>query len=107
MAAGIVLALRYLRGARASFVAIAHGLLGAGGLACLIVALRGPRRGEAMGVGSFGTAAAVLFAAALAIGPFIPLARRHATRFAGPVIAAHASVAITAFVLFLAWASFG
>jgi hypothetical protein len=58
-----------------------------------------------MGVGSFGIAASLLFGIALAFGPFIPLSMKRAPRFAGLLVAAHATVAITGFVLFLAWAS--
>jgi hypothetical protein len=82
-----------------------HGLTGAIGLGLLIFALQGPRRGDAMGAGSFGIVAAVLFGSALAFGPLIRLLRRRAAHVAGAVIATHASLAITAFVLFLAWAS--
>jgi hypothetical protein len=84
---------------------VAHGLIGVVGLGTLIVILQGPRRGDAMGVGSFGVFAAVLFGLALPFGPLIrPLVRR-LHQVAGIIIAAHASLAITAFVLFLAWAS--
>ena len=58
-----------------------------------------------MGVGSFGVTAAVLFGIALAFGPAIPLLAKRSPRVAGVIIAIHASFAITAFVLFLAWAS--
>lgn len=97
MTLGVTLALLFLRGRRLPAVAVIHGVLGAAGLTLLVLALQGPRRGDAMGVGSFGTAAAVLFG----IGIFIPLLRGPR----GLVIATHASVAITAFVIFLAWAS--
>ena len=86
---------------------IAHGLAGASGLALLIGALQGPRRGDAMGVGSFGTAAATLFGIALTLGLLIPLLANRSTRVAGVIIAAHATIAVTAFVLLLAWASIG
>jgi hypothetical protein len=82
-----------------------HGIFGAVGLGLLIVALRGPRRGDAMGVGSFGIAASVLFGIALTFGPFIPLLMKRAPRFAGLLMATHATLAITAYVLLLAWVS--
>ena len=74
---GIVLALWHLRPVETRRnppwqIGILHGALGIGGLAALIVLLQGPRRGDAMGVGSFGTAAAWLFAAAIAAGLTIP-----------------------------------
>jgi hypothetical protein len=60
-----------------------------------------------MGVGSFGVVAAVLFGIALTFGPFIPLTVKRSPRVAGLILAAHATVAITGFVLFLAWVSIG
>lgn len=107
VALGASLALLYLRGRRLPIVGMVHGLVGASGLALLVATLQGPRRGDAMGVGSFGTAGAALFGAALAFGLCIPLSNRWAHRFVGAVIATHAGLAITAFILFLAWASLG
>ena len=86
-------------------VGILHGLLGAAGFGLLIAALQGPRHGDAMGVGSFGIAASVLFGIALAFGPFISFVRKRTPRVADLLLATHATIAITAFVLFLAWAS--
>jgi len=60
-----------------------------------------------MGMGSFGTAAAVLFGLALTLGPSMVLLFRRAPRIAGLAVAAHATLAITAFVLLLAWLSAG
>jgi hypothetical protein len=105
VALGITLALRYLRNGRLSAIGIVHGLTGAAGLVSLVLALRGPRHGDAMGVGSFGAVAAMLLGLALALGPFIPFLHRRTPRVTGLTIAAHAGLAITAFVLFLAWAS--
>jgi len=103
----VTLALLYVRGMyqRNPIPGIIHGLTGAGGLGMLILALQGPRRGDAMGVGSFGAFAAVLLSLALVSGPLIRLLARRLPNVAGAVIAIHASFAITAFVLFLAWAS--
>ncbi len=87
---GIVLALWHLRPVETRRtppwqIGILHGALGIGGLAALILLLQGPRRGDAMGVGSFGTAAAWLFAAAIAAGLTIPfLIRRFRTTPASP-----------------------
>jgi len=105
---GATLALLYLRdsGRRKTGLGVVHGVIGAAGLCLLVLALRGPRRGDAMGVGSFGLAASVLFGVALAIGPAIPLLWRRSPRGAGVAVAIHAGFAITAFVLFLAWTSF-
>jgi hypothetical protein len=86
-------------------VGVIHGILGAVGLGLLIIAIQGPRRGDAMGAGSFGVTASVLLAIALTFGLCIPLLATRSPRGTGVIIAAHASLAITAFVLFLAWAS--
>ena len=99
----------YLRGTigRKPALALVHGGIGAVGLSLLLVALQGPRRGDAMGVGSFGIMAASLFGIALAVGPAIPFLAKRFPRVTGVVIATHASLAITGFVLFLAWISIG
>ncbi len=81
---------------------IAHGVVGAVGLVVLLLALRGPARGVAAGAGSFGTAAAVLFGAALVIGVAILWLRRKAV-----AISVHAGFAIVGYVLLLAWNSLG
>lgn len=79
---------------------IAHGTVGAAGLAVLLLALRGPARGVDAGVGSFGIVSAVLFAAALLTGIVLLTLRRK-----GLVMAIHAGIAITGYVLLLAWSS--
>jgi hypothetical protein len=107
VALGATLALLHVRGTspRNSVVGLIHGLTGTVALGMLILALQGPRRGDAMGAGSFGIFAAMLFGLALASGPLIRLLARRLPNAAGAIIATHASFAITAFVLFLAWAS--
>jgi hypothetical protein len=112
VALGVTLALLYIRGAstRRPVVGAIHGLTGAAALGLLILALQRQGqdfqlRADAMGVGYFGIFAAVLFSIALTLGLLIPLLARRLPNVAGAMIAAHASVAITAFVLFLAWAS--
>ena len=105
MTLGVALALRYLRGGRWPVIGVVHGLFGAAGFGLLVIALQGPRRGDAMGVGSFGIAASVLFGMALTLGPFIPLLMNRTPRAAGLLMAAHATIAITAYVLLLAWVS--
>jgi hypothetical protein len=107
VAAGSALALWHLRAADGATrppvaAGIAHGVVGAAGLALLLLALRGPARGVGAGVGSFGTVAAVLFVAALLTGIVMLLLRRK-----GVVMAIHAGVAITGYVLLLAWSSLG
>lgn len=81
---------------------IAHGVVGAVGLGLLLLALLGPPRGVEAGAGSFGTVAAVLFAGALVTGVVVLMIRRKAI-----VIAIHAGIAITAYVLVLAWSAVG
>jgi hypothetical protein len=102
--AGTGLGLWHLRGiSRPPFVAgIAHGMVGAIGLGVLLIALRGPPRGVENGVGSFGTTAAVLFAAAGVTGVILLLLRRKPL-----LMAIHAGLAITAYMLLLAWNSLG
>jgi hypothetical protein len=97
------LALWHLRGPEVTtrpplIAGIAHGLLGATALAALLVALQGPPRGVESGAGQFGTVSAVLFAAALITGIALLLLHRK-----GLVMAIHAGIAITGYVLFLAW----
>jgi hypothetical protein len=102
--AGAVLALWHLRAtddgaARPPLAAgLAHGTAGALGLVLLLLALRGPARGVEAGAGAFGTTAAVLFGAAVVSGLVILAIRRKAV-----VMAIHAGIAITAYVLLLAW----
>jgi hypothetical protein len=112
VALGSVLALWHMRATEGRrgppwLVGALHGVLGAGGLGALLLLLQGPRRGDAMGVGGFGTAAAVLFAAAAVAGVAVPLLIRRFPRGAGLTIAVHASLAITGYVLFLAWSAMG
>jgi len=104
---GIVLALLHLRGLHPHWMFGAlHGVLGATGLGTLVLALRGPPRGVLTGVAWFGTIAALLAAAALALGlGIVALARR--SRGVGPVIVVHGTLAITAYVLLLAYVSLG
>ena len=106
VAAGTGLALWYLRGGARPPVAIGalHGGTGAIGLVALLLVLRGPPRGVAAGVGSFGTTAAVLFVAAVLTGLAI-LARRR--RLPAVTMAVHAGLAITGYVLLLAWNALG
>jgi hypothetical protein len=106
-AAGACLALWHLRVAEGVrppplVAGVLHGLVGAAGLVALLFTLRGPPRGVATGVGSFGTVAAVLFAAAAVTGVGVVLLRRRQL-----IMAIHASIAITGYALLLAWNSLG
>jgi hypothetical protein len=109
---GIILALWHLRatdgkGGPPQMVGLLHGIVGVAGLGGLILLLQGPRHGDAMGAGSFGIVAAALFALALLIGLAIPSLTRRSPPGATIAIVVHASVAITAYVLFVAWSSLG
>ena len=104
---GAALAALHLRSAarppRAAFGAL-HGLMGSAGLLGLVIALRGPPRGVAMGVGAFGMIAAVLFSVALVVGLALLVLRR---RLSGAIIALHASIAIAGIVILAAYAFVG
>ena len=105
---GVVLALQRLRGSRPAWqVGALHGVTGVAGLGALLAALRGPPRGVLTGVTSFGMAAAVLAAAALAVGLAIAVLGQRLRRGAGSMIAVHGALAITAYVLLLAYVSLG
>ena len=83
-----------------------HGSAGLIGLGVLIAALGpGVHRGAASGTASFGLIAAVLLAIALLAGGFIATQRMR--RHAVPVlaIAVHVTIAITGFVILLAYVS--
>jgi hypothetical protein len=107
VAAGSALALWHLRvtdgGRRPPRIAgIAHGVTGIAGLWILLLALQGSTRGVDAGVGSFGMMAAVLFVGAVLTGVIILIRRR-----IGIVMAIHAGMAITGYVLLLAWTALG
>ena len=70
-----------------------HALLGIAGLAALLLSLRGPPRGEAMGVAGFGRIAAVLLSIALVAGLAILFLRLGRRRLPGLVIAFQATLA--------------
>jgi hypothetical protein len=76
-----------------------HGLLGFGGLICLVLALHGPQRGNTQGTASFGAVAAVLFALAALAGGGILLTHPRKKRRAGALIGVHATLAVTGFVI--------
>ncbi len=82
----------------------AHALLGACGLLALLFALRGPPRGVAMGVGSFGDVAASLLVFALLVGLGIAAMRLRARPILGLVIGVHVTIAISGIVILAAYA---
>jgi hypothetical protein len=104
VAAGTILALWHMRAIEGAprpplAAGIAHGLAGAVGLLLLIPALLGPPRGAAAGAASFGMIAGVLFAAALLSGVVLLLRGRAAS----VTMAIHAGIAITGYVVLVAW----
>jgi len=84
-----------------------HGLLGVIGFVLLLLALRGPPRGEALGIGSFGRIAAVLLALALLAGLATLVSRLRYRRLPGLLIGIHATIAITGVVILAAYALVG
>lgn len=84
-----------------------HGTLGVIGLILLLLALRGPPHGEAMGVGPFGRIAAVLIAMALLAGLAILVGRLRHCRVPSLIIGVHATIAVTGVVILAAYALLG
>ena len=82
---------------------VLHGLLGTVGLAVLLLALRGPPHGLAMGVGSFGRVAASILAVALLAGLVIVARYFRRRRPPGLLIGIHATLAISGIVILAAY----
>jgi hypothetical protein len=85
-------------------IGVVHGCFGAAGLAVLLLVLQGPPRGVSAGAGSFGPTAAVMFGAALLFGVVIWLRRRNTSAV---LMAIHSGIAITGYVMLLAWSAVG
>lgn len=83
-----------------------HGTVGVSGFVLLLLSLGGPQRGVKMGAGSFGNAAAVLFAAALALATVMAAIRMRRGRPNILVIGLHATLAIGGLTLLAAYLSF-
>jgi hypothetical protein len=83
-----------------------HGAIGASGLATLLVAVRGPPRGVAFGVGPFGIFAATLLAFALLAG-FLLLGALRLGRRSGLLIAVHGALAVSGLVILTAYTLLG
>ena len=109
IAVGGALALLHLRGSARPHPAVGalHGLLGLAALVTLVAALRGPPRGLQTGVASFGMVAAVLAIAVLTVGLLVLLLLCTRRQLAGLAIAVHATLAITAYVVLLAYVALG
>jgi hypothetical protein len=104
---GVAIGVRFLGDGRLPSRAIGavHGLLGVSGLSALILALvSGTGTDDRYGTASFGPAAAVVAALAALAGAGIALFGRRATRGIGFLVGTHASLAVTAYVLLLAYA---
>lgn len=110
-ALGALLAIPFLRGKevrRGHWVpTLAHGGLGAAGLAVLVAALWHGVPASGMGTAGFGPGAAVLLALALALGISIALASFRRRRPASTLVAVHASLAIAGIVVLWALVSVG
>jgi LPXTG-motif cell wall-anchored protein len=104
---GAVLTTPYLRGAGAAAppwgLAAVHVVSAIGGLGCLLIALRGPPRGLALGTGSFGMIAAALIGLALLIGGGLLAMRIRKRRPGGMLIGIHATIAVSGFVVLAAY----
>ncbi len=80
-----------------------HGLPGVTGLATLLLALRGPARGEALGVGAFGRIAALLLSVGVVAGLAVLLVRLRARRVPALIIGIHATFAVSGVVILAAY----
>lgn len=102
---GCALAIIYLGGATAAPwpLAALHGVLGLAGLACLVFVLRTPAQAAAHGTQSFGMMSAWLFGLAALAGGMILTAHLRGKR-AAALIGIHATLAVSAVVIFAAYA---
>jgi len=82
-----------------------HGLIGVAGSGLLLLGLQGPARGVRSGAGSFGTIAAVLLVAALALGLLVATGRLRRKRPSALVLGIHATLAVTGLTLLAAYVS--
>lgn len=103
VALGSGLAIQFIRGPAVRPaprpVAAVHGVLGAAGLAALLLALRRGLPPSATGTAGFVPAAAILLGLALVAGLLIALAAWPRRRPAGVLVAIHASAAVAGFVV--------
>ena len=81
---------------------IVHGVVGIVGFIGLLLTLAGPSRAVDTGAGSFGTSSAVLLGVAAVLGISMLVLRQKAL-----VMAIHGLIAVTGYVLFLAWDASG
>lgn len=104
---GAVLFVLHLRNAPGSAapwrLAALHGLLGIGGLACLVLALRYSPPPIDQGAAGFGAISVALLAAAALLGGVILALRAAKKRPAGALFGVHATLAISGFVILAAY----
>jgi hypothetical protein len=111
VALGAGLAIHFMRGPAvprpAWPIPLAHGVVGAAGLAVLLAVLqRGPTL-TTSGTTGFGPAAALLLGLALALGLSIAYMASRRRRPASVLVAVHASLAIAGFVMLWTLVSLG
>ncbi|HEY7978117.1 MAG TPA: hypothetical protein VID67_07975 [Rhizomicrobium sp.] len=108
-AMGAGLAFLFLKPApRSALLAAVHGIAGASGFGLLIWALQTPDlRADALGVGAFAEYAAVLIGMALVVGLVIGFGPVRIRRSRGLLIAIHGTIAVSGFVLLMAYRSLG
>ena len=108
---GSVLAILHMRAESVAAVpwqfATLHGLLGIGGLSCLVWALRGPPRGLDQGTASFGLISATLIALAALVGGGLVVMHLLGRRLPGTLIGLHATLAVSGFVILAAYVLVG
>jgi hypothetical protein len=88
-------------------LAALHGLFAIGGLSCLALALRGPRRGLDQGVAFFGIIATLLITLAALIGVALLATRIFKIRIPEIMIGIHATFAVGGFVILTAYVLVG
>jgi hypothetical protein len=85
------------------WLAALHGLLAIFGSCCLALALRGPTRGLDQGTASFGMLATALIVLAALAGVGLLVARAFEKPITGVMIGIHATLAVSGFVILLAY----
>jgi hypothetical protein len=80
-----------------------HGLIAVGGLILLAFTLRGPVRGASQGTAAFGTGSAAILALAALFGVMLLAARLRRRQVPGGLIAVHAMIAVSGFVVLAAY----
>lgn len=89
------------------WLAAAHGTVALAGFALLLAALRGPPRGAAAGVQSFGAIAAWMLGAAALLGLTMLALNLKRRRVAGPLVGGHATLAVAGFVILAVYLMLG